>query len=77
MKKGQSGITLVALVITIIVMLILTMVTVTIALDENGIIGKALKARDDTNNAAGQENKIKDGIITYNNVEMSINNIVF
>lgn len=43
--KNKDGITLVALVITIIVMLILVTVTLNVALNDNGIISKAKYAR--------------------------------
>ena len=42
--KKEKGITLIALIITIIVMLILVAVTLTIALGDNGIIAKAREA---------------------------------
>lgn len=43
-KNRESGITLIALVVTIIILLILTGVTVILAINENGIIGKAGEA---------------------------------
>lgn len=54
MMKGQKGITLVALVITIIVMLILVGVSVTVAL-ESGLFDKAKEAGSEYENAAAQE----------------------
>ena len=45
MLKEQKGITLVALVVTIIVLLILAGVTITLVLGQNGIIGKAQNAQ--------------------------------
>ena len=47
MMKGQKGITLVALIITIIVMLILVGVTISVALN-GGLFTKAGEARDKT-----------------------------
>ncbi len=44
MLKGQKGITLVALIITIIVLIILAGVSITIALGENGIFQKSKNA---------------------------------
>ena len=44
-KLKEQGITLIALVVTIIILLILAGVTITFALGENGIIGVAKKAR--------------------------------
>ena len=43
-KKETSGITLIALVITIVVMLILAVVTINLTLGENGIVKKAKEA---------------------------------
>lgn len=43
-KNKQSGITLIALVVTIIVLLILAGVTLNIAMDNGGIIGRAREA---------------------------------
>lgn len=45
--KKQNGITLIALVITIIVLLILTSITFGLLLGENGIINKSRKAAVD------------------------------
>lgn len=50
--KRQNGITLVALIITIIVMLILVAVTLMIALGENGIISKSKEASMETEKQA-------------------------
>ena len=44
MIKRKEGITLIALVITIIVLLILAGITITLTLGDNGIIAKARKA---------------------------------
>ena len=45
--KNKRGITLIALIITIIVLLILAGVTITSIVSENGIIAKARKAKID------------------------------
>lgn len=55
MKEKNSGITLVALVITIIIMLILAGVTLSIVAGSDGLINKAVKAVDKTNEAAAKE----------------------
>ena len=47
--KGQSGITLVALVVTIVVLLILAAVTITLVFSQNGVIGKAQEASRTSN----------------------------
>ena len=48
MLKNQKGITLIALVVTIVVLLILAGVTISLLLDENGIIAKSKDARTET-----------------------------
>lgn len=63
--KEQKGITLVALVITIIVMLILVAVSVTVAL-KGGLFDSAKSAATNTNQAATEENKVSEGIVNIN-----------
>ena len=46
MLKNQRGITLVALVITIIVLIILATVTISFAFGSDGLIGRAEQAED-------------------------------
>ena len=46
MLKGQKGITLVALVITIIVLLILAGVTIALTLGENGLLQRTQEAKN-------------------------------
>ncbi len=46
MLKKQKGITLIALVVTVVVLLILAGVTISLLLDENGIIAKSKDARN-------------------------------
>lgn len=75
MRKGQKGITLVALVITIIVMLILTGVTITLALD-GGLLTQAGKAKNDTQDAANVEDKMRNGWFNYQGKYVSINNVI-
>ena len=53
--KNQKGITLIALVITIIVLLILAGVTIAMLTGENGILTKAKTADTDTKNAEAAE----------------------
>ena len=55
MLKGQKGITLVALVITIIVLLILAGVTITLTLREDGIFKTAEKAGENYTQAQRKE----------------------
>ena len=48
LMKGNKGITLVALVVTIVVLLILAGISLNLVLGENGIITRAQEARDKT-----------------------------
>jgi len=66
-KLSQSGITLIALIITIIVMLILVAVTVKVAID-SGLFGHAKKAVDDWKAAEEQESNIGNGPVTIGGV---------
>ena len=55
-KKGTiAGITLVALVVTIVVLLILAGVTIALIMNNSSIIKRAIDARDDTTNAVDKE----------------------
>ena len=55
MLKKQKGITLIALVVTIVVLLILAGVTISLLLDENGIITKSKDARNANRSGAIKE----------------------
>lgn len=55
MQKNERGITLVALVVTIVVLLILAGVTIMYVMSDNGIFGQAQNAGDQTNKAAVKE----------------------
>jgi len=50
MLKNQKGITLIALVVTIVVLLILAAITITLAVNNNGIYNKAIEAQQATVN---------------------------
>ena len=54
-RQKTNGITLIALVITIIVLLILAGVSIAMLTGENGILTQAQKAKNETENAARQE----------------------
>lgn len=56
MLKKQNGITLVALVITIIVLLILAGVTISLTLGENGLLSRAQEGKNA--HTAGEANDI-------------------
>lgn len=79
MMRSQKGITLIALVITIIVMLILVAVTITMAVN-GGLFDYARQAGNATNGATANEQKLGNGTLTVNGVsgnnEGSINDIV-
>ena len=53
--KSKKGITLIALVITIVVLIILAGVAITLSLGDNGIFKKASKAKEDTLVAQNEE----------------------
>ena len=55
MLKGQKGITLVALVITIIVLLILAGVSIAMLTGENGILKRSIQAADESKIAEDRE----------------------
>ena len=55
MFKKESGITLVALVVTIIVLLILAGVAISLTIGENGIFTRAQNATKKWDEAEGQE----------------------
>ena len=57
-NKHEKGITLIALVVTIVIMLILAGVTIKLAIDDNGIIGNAKEAKDQYEES--QENDEKE-----------------
>lgn len=61
--KKERGITLVALVVTIIVLLILAGVTIGMATSDKGIFKRASNAADTWNQARGNEN---DSMDSYN-----------
>lgn len=55
MFKKERGITLVALVVTIVVLLILAGVSISLVLGNNGLITKAKEAKNAQANAAANE----------------------
>lgn len=59
--KNQKGITLVALIITIIVMLILVSVSVAVVIN-SGLLEKAQQAGEDTKAAYENESNMPDGV---------------
>ena len=54
-KNKQTGITLIALVVTIIVLIILAGVSISMVVGDNGIITQAQRAKEETANATEKE----------------------
>lgn len=74
--RSQKGITLIALVITIIVMLILVAVSITMAVN-GGLFNYAGKAAGDTNNAIKAESDLGTGLVNVDGKgDKDINEIV-
>lgn len=76
-QRDANGITLIALVITIIVLLILAGVTIATLTGDNGIIGKAGEAKENTI-AAGEKEAIELAVTSIkmnNNKEVSQENL--
>lgn len=70
MLKGQKGITLVALVITIIVLIILAGVSIALLVDQDSIINKAKNGKQNYQIAANEEaNTISDLFLQLNSVQ--------
>lgn len=67
MLKGQKGITLVALVVTIIVLIILAGVSIALVLGDNGIVNKAKQGANDYKAAANSEKSELTNIEAYIN----------
>lgn len=65
MFKGQKGITLVALVITIIVLLILAGVGISMLAGDGGILDHAQNASNEYKTASNTENQTIQNLINY------------
>ena len=65
-KNNKSGVTLIALVITIVVLLILAGTTIAMLTGDNGIISMAKKAKEETDKAASEEEKNLNAIFEHN-----------
>ena len=70
---NQSGITLIALVVTIVVLLILAGITISLVFSDNGIIKKAQEAVEKTNQAIINEQERMNELADY--MESMINSI--
>ena len=62
MLRDKSGITLVALVVTIVVLLILAGVSISLVLDNNGIIKRSKEARNKYGESKDNEQKQVNGV---------------
>lgn len=60
--KNEKGITLIALVITIIILLILASVSIAMLTGENGVLTQAIKAKSETQMANNEEQKKLDEV---------------
>jgi len=67
MLKGQKGITLVALVVTIIVLIILAGVSIALVLGDNGIITKAKEGQQNYALGANEEAAQMSNALTWVN----------
>ena len=65
MLKGQKGITLVALVITIIVLIILAGISISMVIGQNGLFNKAKEGAQNMQVAANIERTEEANVITY------------
>ena len=63
--QNEKGITLIALVVTIVVLLILAAVSISMLAGENGIIRQAQEAKEETESAEIEENEKLDNLEKY------------
>lgn len=70
MLKNQKGITLIALVVTIVVLLILAAITITLAFNNNGIYNRAIEAQEATSNAVRYDQE------SITNMEHNLNKVL-
>ena len=59
--KNNKGITLIALVVSIIVLLILAGISISMLTGQNGILNRASEAREQTETSQKEENKKMQG----------------
>lgn len=64
-QKGKNGITLIALVVTIVVLLILAGISINMTLGNNGIITKAKEARNAMSNATTSDNEFLNSLDNF------------
>lgn len=69
MLKGQKGITLVALVVTIIVLIILAGVSIALVLGDNGIVNKAKQGANEYKVKANvEQGELANAAVYMNNL---------
>ena len=68
--KGQKGITLVALVITVVVMLILAGVAIAAVVDGDGLFNKTRNAAEVYEHEAQNENQLLKNLMNYIDIQM-------
>ena len=71
MKKKNRGITLIALVVTVIVILVLAGVSISMLTGENGILKRAAEAKEKTQEAQNSEQAQLDAILSQMNMQQS------
>ena len=69
-KKGTEGITLVALVVTVVVLLILSGITITTLFGDNGIISAARKAAEETETGEKDTENRLNGLVNGMNEQL-------
>ncbi len=71
MLKGQKGITLIALVITIIVLIILAGVSISLVLGNQGILPRARQGKQNYQNAAVEERSALNSLTSEMDTEIN------
>ena len=64
-QKGKNGITLIALVVTIVVLLIIAGISINMTLGNNGILTKAKEARNAMSNATTSDNEFLNSLDNF------------
>ena len=72
MLRGQKGITLVALVVTIIVLIILAGVSITLLLSQYGVVNRAREASSSQTNAAAYEHDTLENAAHFINESLTV-----
>lgn len=70
MLKGQKGITLIALVVTIIVLIILAGVSISLVFGNRGVVTKAKEGRDMQANAEKYDTESLANVDAYLNTQL-------